>query len=170
MDAALSFQGVGLPALVSLALLVAAYAVSDRAIGAGVKASRWAGPLVVMGLGGLIAGLPLVIMGLAWAISRTQPFKRNAATPTRASEFVRAAIRFVPVVVAAVGVEFGFGLPLMIPAALAFIVGALVLAGWYGRENADAIHYNRAIGSQNQYVEVLRGAIYGLSMWGVLSL
>ena len=170
MQSLLEFRGVGLPAPVLLVLLVVAFAVVSRLVGKGVDGARSLGfPLLVIG-GGLIGGLPLAIMALGWCITRSLDLKPNDATPTNLDHFVSAAFRLWPVAVAAALVAVVFQELMVIAATLTYFVAHLTLAGFYGRQNANAIKHGRPIDEgDNLVTEAGQGAAFGLAMWAALS-
>jgi hypothetical protein len=169
MQSLLDFRGVGLPAPLVLLLLVVAFAVVSRLVGKRVDGARSLGfALLVVG-GGIIGGLPLTIMALGWCVSRAMDFKPNDATPTTLEQFLSAGFRLLPVAVAAGLVAVVFYELAVIPAVLVFAAAHLILAAYYGHENAKAMEHGRPIDEgANQVVEAGQGAAYGLVMWGAL--
>jgi hypothetical protein len=112
-------------------------------------------------------GLPAASLGLLWSVYRSLPFPGNSQTPVEAEDFFHASVRHGLVLPPAFFVavickpEQPMGLAL---AFTGFAAAAVGLAAWYGRANAKAKRDNRPIGKENQAVEVLRGAAYGLAM------
>lgn len=152
------------------------YALADRFAGGGApkldaklpgRAAFW-GALVCAVAGYLLAGVYGALLALAWLIWRTPAWKVvpwASATPNgvkqTAATFVRHAlvIPFVGLAAYWSGRDLSSALPF-----LGFAAAATVLAVWYRREVAKAGEANRPIGNQNTYVELLRGAAFGIAV------
>lgn len=159
----LTHPGLGWPMALELALLAALYALVGRAVGAGVPMARSIGFPAVVAVSGLLCGLPGVVWGIGWSVTRSLDFKAHAATPTRDKHFGRAAIRLLPMLGAAIVMAF-LGEPYAILAAFAAGVLHLMLAGFYGDAEQRSVREGRPIGKQNWFVEIGQAAVFGAAL------
>lgn len=153
-------------------ILPVIYAIADRYAGSrGLHVTGLAVGTLLGGLAGYIAGgWPVAVLGLIWAAYRSVSFKGGAAAPTDNHETQTSFFRHVFIVpLGAMAAKFAGGqnMLLLISLLLAYVVGALGLAVWYGSELKKARAAGVSIGSQNAEVEVLRGFFFGaaLAIW-----
>jgi hypothetical protein len=151
-------------------LQLIAYAAADRLWGSDVKhGRRWA-----IGVA-LLAGYLLdSYVGLATAVAflavRSLAFKQfgGSATPVNQREIVGLFIRYAIVVPMAVGIAVVAGNDPVKPVIAygAWAACATFLGVWYGKVNAEAVADGKPIDpNANQFLEVARGAAFGLAAW-----
>ena len=154
--------------------LVLAYALADRFAGGGWpklddklpgRAAFW-GAVMAAGVGYLALDLYGALMGLVFLIWRTPGWRvfGGSMTPTTAKEYAGTFARHLIAAPLAACVAYWTHYPVAQTAA-AFVGFALVatgLAAWFGRKNASG-----HIGNFNTFVELARGASFGLAVAGV---
>lgn len=166
--------------MLTLALFVILYALADRYAGGGWpwldrrlpgRAALWAGLLAAVA-SYFLAGWPAVILAIAWGVHRTLPFRLfgGSAAPETAGEIGGTFLRYALLLIPAALIAQVYDLPILRTLAFALIFAAVAtaLAAWYGGEVAKARARRAPIGGQNTFVELARGAAWGVTVWGVL--
>ena len=159
-------------------LLIPLYALSDRFVGGGApklddmlpgRSAFWAA-LACAAAGWFTLGGAGAFWALVWLVWRTPAWKvvpGASMTPDGSSEilatFARHAV--IPLVGGLlVSTWFGWNLLWSLAPMGAFAVAATALAAWYGGEVRHAAKYGGDIESRNAFVELARGAAFGLAV------
>lgn len=162
------------PALLALAPV---YALADRFAGGGApdldarlpgRAAFW-GAVLAAGVGFWLARWEGVAWAAAWLAYRTPAWKLipgSSATPRGLGEAVATFARHAIVGLPALFVAAGFhrDIPLTLGAMAGFALGAALLGCWYARR-VDA----GGEGQPNTFVELARGALFGVAVAAVLA-
>lgn len=162
--------GLGLPPALACLVLVGAYGACDRLWGAahpsfkGKKALLF---LIVLVSGLAAAGLCGLLLGVLWLVYRAVGFAGGAGAPETGGQRLAAFVRHGLVVpgAALVGLWTGRSPAQFAVAFGAYAVAATGLAIVYGELTLKHKRSNEAGGFEGKYVEMARGAAYGLAVF-----
>lgn len=157
---------------------VIAYALADRFAGGGWpaldaklpgRAAFW-GALACAGIGFAFAGLYGLLMGvtfLAWRTPGWDVIPGGSITPKDAKGYLGTFLRhlLIPVILGVCVATWTRHDRLIVALSFAgFALGATLLAAWLGKEEAKAKEAGKPFGDQNTFVELARGALFGLAV------